>query len=539
MTASQHCSAPLAEVYDLAVIGGGINGCGIAADAAGRGLSVFLCEQHDLAAHTSSASSKLIHGGLRYLEHHEFRLVREALGEREVLLGLAPHLVRPLRFVLPHRPHLRPAWMIRAGLFLYDHLGARHSLPGSRHLTFGPGCPLKPEIVEGFEYSDCWVDDARLVIANAMSAREHGAHIHPRTRCLGARRSKGLWHLQLEREDGSRLSLRARALVNAAGPWAERFLREGLHQSSQRHLRLVQGSHIVVPRLHDGEQAYILQNEDGRIVFVLPYLQRFSLIGTTDREYQGDPAAVRISDGEIDYLLAVANAHFRKQIGRSDIVSHFSGVRPLYDDAAGDPSSVTRDYHLDLEHEHDSAPLLSVFGGKLTTYRKLAEAALERLAPFFPTMGPAWTAGGKLPGAEQLESVAKLAETLCEQHGWLAGDLARRWASSYGNRAWQLLEGVHCLMDLGENFGAGLYAREVDYLCREEWAASVEDILWRRSKLGLFLGPMQQQKLERYLQAQPSGTGGVASAIVHERLAPRPAPLLRRNDLGAPERPAR
>ena len=539
MTASQPISAPLAEVYDLAVIGGGINGCGIAADAAGRGLSVFLCEQHDLAAHTSSASSKLIHGGLRYLEHHEFRLVREALGEREVLLNMAPHLVRPLRFVLPHRPHLRPIWMIRAGLFLYDHLGVRHSLPGSRHLTFGPGCPLKAEIAEGFEYSDCWVDDARLVVANAISAREHGAHIHPRTRCIGARRSKGLWHLHLEREDGSLLSLRARALVNAAGPWVEQFLQETLHQPSAQHLRLIQGSHIVVPRLHDGEAAYILDHADGRIGVVLPYQHDVSLIGTTDCEFHGDPATVQISDEEIDYLLTVVNTHFRQQISRSSIVNHFSGVRPLYDDASGSPSAVTRDYHLALASEHDGAPLLSVFGGKLTTYRKLAEAALEQLAPLFPHLQPAWTASSKLPGAEELDSVSKLADELCDSHGWLSPDLARRWAGSYGTRAWQLLEDVHCLMDMGENFGAGLYAREVDYLCSEEWARSAEDILWRRSKLGLFLGPMQQQRLVRYLQAQHGEVTEQARPIVHERLAPAYATPLLRLDDSATKRPAR
>lgn len=530
-------TAPLAEVYDLAVIGGGINGCGIAADAAGRGLSVLLCEQHDLAAHTSSASSKLIHGGLRYLEHHEFRLVREALGEREVLLDMAPHLVRPLRFILPHRPHLRPAWMIRAGLFLYDHLGARHSLPGSRHLSFGPGCPLKAEIGDGFEYSDCWVDDARLVVANAIAARERGAHIHVQTRCVGARRSKGLWHLHLERTDGSRVSLRARALVNAAGPWAERVLHDVLHQNSSQHLRLIQGSHIVVPRLHDGEQAYILQHRDGRIVFVIPWLQRFSLIGTTDREYHGDPAAVRISEEEIDYLLAVVNEHFRRQIGRNDILSHFSGVRPLYDDASGEPAAITRDYRLVLDSEHGHAPLLSVFGGKLTTYRKLAEAALAQLAPFLPSMGPSWTARSKLPGAEELESVSTLTEALCQAHGWLAADLARRWASSYGTRAWRLLDNVHCLMELGENFGAGLYAREVDYLCDEEWALDAEDILWRRTKLGLLLGPMQKQKLVRYLAGRTAGTAQ-GEVVVHQRLGGHPV-LLRDQGNGTPRTPLR
>src|SRR5690606_20090973 len=331
-------TSPVAEVYDLAVVGGGINGVGIAADAAGRGLSVFLCEKDDLASHTSSASSKLIHGGLRYLEHHEFRLVREALAEREVLLAKAPHIVRPLRFILPHRAHLRPAWMIRAGLFLYDHLGKRERLPGSRSLRFGPGNPLKAGMTRGFEYSDCWVDDARLVVLNAMAAREHHAHIHPRTRCVSARRSKGLWHLHLERADGSLFSIRARALVNAAGPWVAHFLQDGLKQKSPYGIRLIQGSHIVVPRIHDREQAYILQNEDQRIVFVIPWLERFSLIGTTDREYRGDPAKVRISDEETDYLLQVVNAHFKQQLQRSDILHSYSGVRPLCDDESDQPS---------------------------------------------------------------------------------------------------------------------------------------------------------------------------------------------------------
>lgn len=490
----------LTDIHDLAIIGGGINGCGIAADAAGRGLSVVLCEQDDLAAHTSSASSKLIHGGLRYLEQHAFRLVREALGEREILLGMAPHLIRPMRFILPHRPHLRPAWMIRAGLFLYDHLGTRHSLPGSRHLQFGPGSPLQSSLREGFEYADCWVDDARLVVANALSAREHGASILPRTRCLSAHREQDLWRVELQQADGQRLTLRARALVNAAGPWAQQVLNERLQQPSPRQIRMIQGSHLVVPRLHEGEQAYMLQNEDGRIVFVIPWLGRFSLIGTTDREFQGDPASVTISEAEIDYLLGVVNAHFRRQLTRGDIVHHFSGVRPLCDDARGNPAAVTRDYTLTCEQPPGQAPLLSVFGGKLTTYRKLAEAALALLAPHFAQMGGPWTAHSRLPGAEGMTSAAQLVDELCASHRWLSGDLAWRWATSYGSRTTHLLEGVHCLMDLGENFGAGLYAREVDYLCEEEWATELADILWRRSKLGLLLGPMQQQHLARYLQ---------------------------------------
>ncbi|WP_374980119.1 glycerol-3-phosphate dehydrogenase [Pseudomonas solani] len=495
--------SPISEVYDLAVVGGGINGVGIAADAAGRGLSVFLCEKDDLAQHTSSASSKLIHGGLRYLEHYEFRLVREALAEREVLLAKAPHIVRPMRFVLPHRPHLRPAWMIRAGLFLYDHLGKREKLPGSRGLKFGAGSPLKADIARGFEYSDCWVDDARLVVLNAMAARENGAHIHTRTRCVSARRSKGLWHIHLERADGTLLSIRARALVNAAGPWVAKFIKDDLKQKSPYGIRLIQGSHIIVPRLHDGEHAYILQNEDRRIVFAIPYLERFTLIGTTDREYQGDPAKVAISAEETAYLLDVVNRHFKQQISEKDILRTYSGVRPLCDDESDDPSAVTRDYTLSLEAHPGEAPLLSVFGGKLTTYRKLAESALAQLAPFFPNAKPSWTASQPLPGGEQMSSQAELAEALCARFGWLPDSLARRWAGTYGSRTWKMLDGVQNLTDLGDHLGGGLYSREVDYLCRAEWATGLDDILWRRTKLGLFMTPGQQERLAQYLLNRP------------------------------------
>lgn len=501
---------PIAEIYDLAVIGGGINGVGIAADAAGRGLSVFLCERDDLAQHTSSASSKLIHGGLRYLEHYEFRLVREALAEREVLLAKAPHIVKPMRFILPHRPHLRPAWMIRAGLFLYDHLGKREKLPGSYGVRFGAGSPLRAEMLRGFEYSDCWVDDARLVLLNAMAARERHAHIHTRTRCVSARRSKGLWHLHLERADGSLFSTRARALVNAAGPWVAKFLQDDLKQKSPYGIRLIQGSHIVVPRLHDQEQAYILQNEDQRIVFVIPWLERFSLIGTTDREYQGDPAKVSISEEETAYLLKVVNAHFRKQLTPGDILHSYSGVRPLCDDESDQPSAITRDYTLSLAGAPGEAPLLSVFGGKLTTYRKLAESAMELLAPNFPHLCPAWTAKAPLPGGENMDSREKLAEQLIARFGWLDRELAERWVSTYGSRTWRLLDGVQRQSELGEHLGAGLYTREVEYLCREEWAMQAEDILWRRTKLGLFMTPGQQARLQDYLlsrQALPRAQG--------------------------------
>ncbi|QEY70240.1 glycerol-3-phosphate dehydrogenase [Pseudomonas denitrificans (nom. rej.)] len=500
-TSKRH--APLAEVYDLAVVGGGINGAGIAADAAGRGLSVFLCEQHDLAAHTSSASSKLVHGGLRYLEHYEFRLVREALAEREVLLAKAPHIVHPLRFVLPHRPHLRPAWMIRAGLFLYDHLGKRKKLPASRGVRFGHDSPLKAEIIRGFEYSDCSVDDARLVVLNAMAARENGAHVHPRTRCVSARRSKGLWHLHLERADGSLYSVRARALVNAAGPWVDRFLREELRQKPPYGIRLIQGSHLIVPRLYEGEHAYILQNEDRRIVFAIPYLRQFTLIGTTDREYQGDPAKISISEEETDYLLNVVNAHFKQQLGRHDILRSFSGVRPLCDDESDDPSAVTRDYTLALDNTPGEAPLLSVFGGKLTTYRKLAEAALEQLAPHFAgVMKASWTASAPLPGGEAMTCVDDLAVQLMDRLRQLDPALARRWASTYGSRIWKLLDGAHNLSELGEHLGAGLYAREVEYLVHEEWARDADDILWRRTKLGLFLNARQRERLEQFLSSE-------------------------------------
>lgn len=499
MSTSSLTNSPLSEVYDIAVVGGGINGAGIACDAAGRGLSVFLCEKDDLARHTSSASSKLIHGGLRYLEHHEFRLVREALAEREVLLAKAPHIVSPMRFILPHRPHLRPAWMIRAGLFLYDNLGKRKALPRSRGLSFGANSPLKAEISKGFEYSDCWVDDARLVVLNAMAAREHGADVQTHTRCVSARRSNGAWDVDLERADGSPFSIRAKALVNAAGPWVARFIRDDLQQKSPYGIRLIQGSHIVVPRLFEGKEAYILQNEDRRIVFAIPYLDRFTLIGTTDREYQGDPATVSISEEEISYLLKVVNDHFRTSISRGDILHTYAGVRPLCDDESDEPSAITRDYTLSLSAPGNEPPLLSVFGGKLTTYRKLAESALAQLAPFFPTMKARWTADAPLPGGENMQSRESLVETLRARHGWLTTELASRWAITYGSRTWQLLDKVQSETDLGEHFGHGLYAREVDYLREQEWATEVDDILWRRSKLGLFLSDAERSNLEAYL----------------------------------------
>ena len=503
---------PLSEPYDVVVIGGGINGVGIAADAAGRGLSVFLCEKDDLASHTSSASSKLVHGGLRYLEHYEFRLVREALAEREVLLAKAPHIVKPMRFVLPHRPHLRPAWMIRAGLFLYDHLGKREKLPASRSLRFGQDSPLKSTITRGFEYSDCWVDDARLVVLNAMSAREHGAHIHTQTRCVNARRNSGVWHLNMERADGSLFTITAKALVNAAGPWVAKFIRDDLKLESPYGIRLIQGSHLIVPKLYEGDNAFILQNEDQRIVFAIPYLDQFTIIGTTDREYQGDPSAVKITEGEIDYLLKVVNEHFKKQLSRSDILRTYSGVRPLCNDESDDPSAVTRDYTLSLSGGADEAPILSVFGGKLTTYRKLAESAMAQLAPFFPQMKPSWTAKASLPGGEEMTTPHALTSALRTRFDWLPLEIARRWSRTYGNRSWRLLEGVQNLADMGEHLGGGLYTREVDYLCSEEWATHADDILWRRSKLGLFTTADEQQRVQAYLEAVTRHKQGIEAA---------------------------
>jgi len=485
------------------VIGGGINGVGIAADAAGRGLKVFLCEKDDLAQHTSSASSKLIHGGLRYLEHYEFRLVREALAEREVLLAKAPHIVKPMRFVLPHRPHLRPAWMIRAGLFLYDHLGKRKRLGASRSLRFGPGYPLKPAITRGFEYADCAVDDARLVVLNAMAAREQGAHIVTRTRCLRAERVDGVWQVELQHADGSLQSIRARALVNAAGPWVASFIKDDLKLDAPYGIRLIQGSHLIVPRLYEGEHAYILQNEDQRIVFCIPYLDRFTLIGTTDREYSGDPAQVKITEAETDYLLKVVNAHFNHQLSRADILHTYSGVRPLCNDESDNPSAVTRDYTLALSAGEGQAPLLSVFGGKLTTYRKLAESAMAELKPFFTQMRASWTATAPLPGGEDMTTAQALTDAILAQYGWLPVDIAKRWAVTYGSRVWRLLEGIQGPEGLGQAIGGGLFSREVDYLRSEEWAVDAADILWRRTKLGLFTSPAEQQALHDYLVTAP------------------------------------
>lgn len=494
------------KIYDIAVIGGGINGVGIAADAAGRGLSVFLCEKDDLASHTSSASSKLIHGGLRYLEHKEFRLVREALAEREVLLAKAPHIIRPMRFIMPHRPHLRPAWLIRTGLFFYDHLGKREKLLGSNNVYFKDDSPLNSAITRGFEYSDCAVDDSRLVVLNAMHAREKGADVVTRTRCLSAQRVEGYWVVELENAQGS-FRIKAKALVNAAGPWVAQFIKQDLELKSPYGIRLIQGSHIVVPKLYEGDKAFIMQNDDRRIVFAIPYLDQYTMIGTTDREYQGDPSKVQITQAETDYLLEVSNAHFKKQLTQADIIWTFAGVRPLCDDESDNPSAITRDYTLALSQEtHDQAPLLSVFGGKLTTYRKLAESAMQQLKAFFPEMKGSWTATEALPGGENMASAEQLANEIRAQITDVSESLAKRWATSYGSRIWNILGEAVSIDQLGLSFGHGLFAKEVDYLCRFEWVTTSEDILWRRSKLGLVFAQNEIDRLDAYLSNKPNHT---------------------------------
>ncbi|CAK1836582.1 MULTISPECIES: glycerol-3-phosphate dehydrogenase [Vibrio] len=492
------------STLDLIVIGGGINGAGIAADAAGRGLNVGLYEANDFASATSSASSKLIHGGLRYLEHYEFRLVSEALAEREVLLRKAPHVAQPMRFRLPHRPFLRPAWMIRCGLFLYDNLGKRTTLPGSKTVNLAKSGLLKPEMKTGFEYSDCWVDDARMVLLNVLAAKENNAEVRNYCRVEKAHREGGIWHVTiLDVMTNQRFERKAKALVNAAGPWVKQFFDDGLEQASPRNIRLIKGSHIVVPRIHDEPQAYILQNKDNRIVFMIPYLDKFSIIGTTDLEYKGDPRNVAIDDVEVDYLIDIVNQHFVKQLGREDVVWTYSGVRPLCDDESDSPQAITRDYTLELDAELDQAPLLSIFGGKLTTYRKLGEAALKKLEPHLTNMGAPWTANNTLPGGNFSCSREQLAKMIHTKYPWASEALLLRYVTQFGTYTWKLLEGANSEADLGSQFSSeahGVYQVEIDYLINEEMAMTDEDILWRRTKLGLYMSESEQQAVTDYLK---------------------------------------
>ena len=495
---------------DVLIIGGGINGAGIARDAAGRGLSVVLCEKDDLASHTSSASTKLIHGGLRYLEHYEFGLVRKALIEREVLLRAAPHIMWPMRFVMPHDQGQRPAWMIRAGLWVYDFLAKRELLPGSGSInlrTHAAGQSLKPEFTKGFIYSDGWVDDARLVVLNALDAAEHGATILTHTRCETASRVNDQWQATLRNENGQTSQVRARSLVNAAGPWATQFLQDAAHRPSSKALRLIKGSHIVVKQLFDHPYAYIFQNPDGRIVFAINYEQDFTLIGTTDVEYHGDTNKVEIDASEITYLCKLTQRYFKKSLTPADVVWSYSGVRPLLEDDSANASEITRDYKLELEG--DTAPLLSVFGGKITTFRKLAEEAVDLLAPKLGNHRGNWTEHACLPGGDlygkqpQNKSVREyegFVNQLQTEFNWLPAKLIARYARAYGTRTRKLLAGRHALADMGEELAPQLYTAELEYLLKNEWAHNSADILWRRSKLGLHVPADTAHKIDRWIE---------------------------------------
>ena len=501
-------------IFDLFVVGGGINGCGIARDAAGRGYSVALAEMNDLASATSSGSTKLIHGGLRYLEFYEFRLVRESLLEREVLWRMAPHIIWPLRFVLPHHKGMRPAWLLRLGLFLYDQLGGRQLLPGARSLDMQrdpAGEPLQPLFTRGFEYSDCWVNDARLVILNARDAAARGARIMTRTCATAARRDGDHWQIDTRSADGRTETYRARMLVNAAGPWVDQVIGRSLGRNDVHNVRLVQGSHIVVPRLFDHERCYFFQNQDGRIFFAIPYERDFTLIGTTDRDYDDDPARVAITPEETAYLCEAANAYFRKQIGIDDVVWSYSAVRPLFDDGASKAQEATRDYVLKCEGGAGEAPLLNVFGGKITTYRRLAESALDEVAAGIGPRGAPWTAGTALPGGDfPVDGFDARVAALQSAYPFIAPDHAHRLVRLYGSEAETVLQGARSLPDLGPCFGANLTAAEVDYLVREEWAVTAEDILWRRTKLGLRLSQDEVAKLEDHLAAAAPASGAGA-----------------------------
>jgi D-erythritol 1-phosphate dehydrogenase len=479
--------------YDLLVIGGGVNGAGIARDAAGRGLSVLLVERHDLAAATSSASSKLIHGGLRYLEHFEFRLVAEALAEREIMLRIAGHLTWPTRFVAPHVPGLRPRWMIRIGLFLYDHLVRRSLLPGSHAVRLDRppyNAGLRPELKHGFVYSDCRVDDSRLVVANALDASNRGARVLVGTACVKAARAGGVWRAELS--SGERVE--ARAVVNAAGPWVKEVLNGQLGEATRDSVRLVKGSHIVLPRLYQGDHAFILQNDDRRVVFMIPYEDRFTLVGTTDVDFAGDAAAPAASEAEVEYLCRAAGRYLARAPAPAEVLWRYAGVRPLYDDGSQDPSAITRDYTLRVDDAEGAAPVLSVFGGKITTYRCLAESAMEKLAPYFPGMKRPWTGQAPLPGSDFADREAAKRE-LQRRYATVPANVLQGVFRRHGTLAAEVLGDGQ----LGEYFGAGLTERELAYLSQREWARSADDVLWRRTKCGLRMTEAQRARVRQVI----------------------------------------
>jgi glycerol-3-phosphate dehydrogenase len=489
------------EIVDLFIIGGGINGAGIARDAAGRGLSVILCEKDDLAEGTSSRSGKLVHGGLRYLEYYEFRLVREALIEREVLLESAPHIIWPMRFVLPHSPDDRPAWLVSLGLFLYDHLGGRKRLPRTRSLDFRTapeGAPIDPRFTRGFEYSDCWVDDARLVVLNALDAAGRGARVLTRTACISARREGGLWLVEMRNaQTGGKTMVKARALANAAGPWVNDVIGRVTGLNATRNVRLVKGSHIVVPKFWEGSHAYLVQNTDKRVIFINPYQNDMALIGTTDIPYEGKPEDVAAEEAEIDYLIKIVNRYFKRKLVRGDVIHSFSGVRPLYDDNADNPSAVTRDYVFELDAASGQAPLLSVFGGKITTFRKLSEHALDKISPFFPDMKKEWTAKAHLPGGDIPNAdFERFLGDLRGAYAWLPAPLAKHYARLYGTRARSLIGTARSLDALGRRFGPDFYECEAMFLFKTEWALTAADILDRRTKHGLHMSTEERRTFE-------------------------------------------
>lgn len=479
------------EIADLFIIGGGINGAGFARDAAGRGLKVILCEKDDLAEGTSSRSGKLVHGGLRYLEYYEFRLVREALIEREVLMNAAPHIIWPLRFVLPHSPEDRPAWLVRLGLFLYDHLGGRRKLPGTRTLDLHrdpEGVAIKDKYKRGFEYSDCWVDDARLVVLNALDAANHGATVLTRCACISARREDGFWIVMTRNNvTGEQSEYRVRMLINAAGSWVSNVITRVANSNSSRNVRLVKGSHIIVPKFWEGLNAYLIQNHDKRVIFINPYEGDKALIGTTDIQYEGRVEDVFVDDEEVDYLLAAVSRYFKAKLSRDDVLDKFSGVRPLFDDGQGNPSAVTRDYVFDLD-ETGGAPILNIFGGKITTYRELSERGLAKISKFFPQMGKDWTDKAPLPGGDiQNADFETFREKLKEDYPWMSRSLRQHYGRLYGTLVTKIVGEATDLSGLGQHFGGNFYEAEVLYLVEHEWAKTTEDILWRRTKHKLSL----------------------------------------------------
>jgi glycerol-3-phosphate dehydrogenase len=491
---------------DLFVIGGGINGAGIARDAAGRGLSVVLCEKDDLAEGTSSRSGKLVHGGLRYLEYYEFRLVREALIEREVLMKNAPHIIWPMRFVLPHSPQDRPAWLVRLGLFLYDHLGGRKKLPGTRTLDLRrdpEGAAIKDTYTRGFEYSDCWVDDARLVVLNAVDAAERGAEVLTRSPCISARRENGAWRVTTKNSvTGETREFEAKLLVNAAGPWVTDVVTRVAGSNSSRNVRLVKGSHIIVPKFWKGENAYLVQNHDKRVIFINPYERDKALIGTTDIAYDGRAEDVTADESEVQYLIDAVNRYFKEELTRDDVETTFSGVRPLFDDGQGNPSAVTRDYVFDVD-ETGGAPLLNIFGGKITTFRELAERGMHKIEKFFPRMGKDWTENAPLPGGDLKNAdYEQFRNTMKQDYPWMPRELRRHYGRCYGSRVRQIAGDATSLEGLGQHFGGQLYEAEVTYLVNHEWAQTAEDILWRRTKHRLHLTEAEQAAFAAWFDAR-------------------------------------